>query len=110
MSISLPCSRGLFIHMQEALCHVKGKRVMLTRGVHQALLEFCWIVEDLGRQPTIMYELIPLQPMLDGHHESTGYMSGGEVLPGTTVVPWNPQHHPSPATTYLEPAGAHPIV
>ena len=40
MTIALPGSRGLFIHMQEALHHVDGKRVTLTRGFHQALMDF----------------------------------------------------------------------
>ena len=37
MAIALPGARVLFIHMQEALLHVEGKRVALSRGVHQAL-------------------------------------------------------------------------
>ena len=48
IAIALPGSRGLFNHMQEALCHVEGKRVTLTRGVHQALAEFRWLAEDMG--------------------------------------------------------------
>ena len=34
MYISISVSRDLFSHMQEALHHVDGKRVALTRGVH----------------------------------------------------------------------------
>ena len=40
MAIALPGSRGLFSHIQEALCHVEGKMMDLTKGVHQALEEF----------------------------------------------------------------------
>ena len=34
VAIALPGDRGLFSHMQEALHHMVGKRVVLTRGVH----------------------------------------------------------------------------
>ena len=40
MDIALSGARVLFSHMQEALCHVEVKRVVLTRGVHQALTDF----------------------------------------------------------------------
>ena len=52
MTIALPGSRGLFIHMQEALRHVDGKRAALTRGVHQALVEFQCLAEYLSRRLT----------------------------------------------------------
>ena len=37
MVIALPGDIGLFSHMQEALCHVNGKRVTMTQGVHAFL-------------------------------------------------------------------------
>ena len=40
MLLALPGSRGLFSQMKEALRHIKGKRVTLTRGVHEALAGF----------------------------------------------------------------------
>ena len=40
ISLALSVSRGLFSQMQEALRHVNGKRVTLTRGVHEALADF----------------------------------------------------------------------
>ena len=46
MSLALPGSCGLFSHMQEALLHVNGKRVTLTRGVHEALEGFQWLAEE----------------------------------------------------------------
>ena len=48
MDIALPGIRGILIHMQESLSHVDSKRVALTRGVHQALVDFQWLAEDLG--------------------------------------------------------------
>ena len=40
MELALPGARGLFSQMQETLCHVKGKRVMLSIGIHEALSDF----------------------------------------------------------------------
>ena len=37
MTLTLPGARGLFSQTQEALFHVKGKRITLSTGVHEAL-------------------------------------------------------------------------
>ena len=55
MAIALSGARDLFIHMQEALRHVDGKRAALTRGVHQALVEFQCLAEYLSRRLTRLY-------------------------------------------------------
>ena len=60
MALALPRSRGLFSQMQEAPCYVKGKRVTLITGVHEALEDFKWLMEDVANQPTQMYEIVPL--------------------------------------------------
>ena len=110
MTIFLPGVRGLFSHMQELLCHVEEKGVDLTRGVHQALVDLRWLAEDLSRCPTRMYELVPLQPKLDGYNKASRYMCEGAVLLGPTAVPQTPQQPPITAATSLDPSGAHPIV
>ena len=108
--IALPGAQGLFIHMQDSLHNVEGKRVALTRGVHQALADFQWLAEELCKFPTRLYELIPLHIMMDVYHNTSGYMCEKGVLPGTTEVPQTPQHQPRAASTSPEPAGAHPIL
>ena len=45
MSLTLMGSPGLFIQMQKAHRHVKGKWVTLTRGVHALLASFQWLAE-----------------------------------------------------------------
>ena len=80
MSLALSGSRGLFSHMQEALRHVNGKRVTLTRGVHEALADFKWLAKDMASRPTRLFESVPLTPTLDGYHNSSGRMCGGVVL------------------------------
>ena len=45
IEFALPRARGLLIQTKEALCHVKGKRVTLSKGVHEALVEFRWLSE-----------------------------------------------------------------
>ena len=86
-----------------------GKRVALTWGVHQALAEFQWFVEYLGRRPTRLYELMPLHPTLDGYQDAYGYMCGGAVILGPTALTRTPQQQPSAAATSLDPKGAQSI-
>ena len=92
MTIALPGTRGLFSHTQESLRHMQGKMSALTRGVQQALAEFCWLAEDLIKRPTSLYDLMPLQPIVGGYHDSSGYICVEAVLPGPTAVPWTPNH------------------
>ena len=73
-ALALPVARGLFSQMQEDLCHVKGKRVTLSPGVHEALDDFKWLADDVAKRPTRMYELVSLRPTVDGYHEASGYM------------------------------------
>ena len=86
------------------------KRVALTRDVHQALADFILLAEDLVRFPSRLYELVTLQPTLDGYHKASGYLCGGRVLLEPTVVLRTPQQNPSAAATPLNPVGAHPIL
>ena len=81
MALALPGACGLFSQIQEALCHVKGKRVTLSPGVHDALDDFKWLAEDVAKWPTRMYKLVPLHPTVDSYHDASGYMCGGVVLP-----------------------------
>ena len=110
MAIALPGTRGLFSHMQEALRHVEVKRVVLTRGAHQALAYFRWLLEDLSKLPTRVYEIMTLQTIMGGYHNASGYMCGGSVLPGPTAVPRTPKPQPSAMTTSPEPTRAQPII
>ena len=110
MSLALPGSRGLFIQMQEALRHVNGKRVMLTRDLHEALADFQWLAEDMASRPTRLFELVCLTPTLDGYHNYSGRMCGGVVLPGPSAVPSVLQKQLSAALPSKDKLDAHPIV
>ena len=55
MLLALPGSCGLFSQMQEALRHVNGKRVTLTRGVHEALADFQWLAKYMASRPTGLF-------------------------------------------------------
>ena len=66
MTLALPGARGLFSQLQGALCHVKDKRFTLSTGVHEDLEDFKWLAEDVANRPTRMYEIVPLQPTVDG--------------------------------------------
>ena len=110
MSLALPGARELFSQMQEALRHFKGKMVTLSTSFHEALADFRWIAEDMKNRPTRMYELVPLLPTEYGYHDASGYMSGGVVLPGPTVIPRSLQLQPSAARPPPNPNCDHPIV
>ena len=101
MELALPGARGVLSQMQEALCHVKGKRVTISTGVHEALEDFKWLAEDVANRPTRMYELVPLQPTVDGYHDASGYMCRGVVLPGPTTTPQ--EFPPQPSTARPSP-------
>ena len=109
MEIALPGSEVLFSHMQEALRHVKFKRVTLTKGVHQALADLRRLVQDLQQRPTWLYELVLLYLTLEGYHDAYGYICGGTVLSGPTSVPRTLQPRPRAAKTTPDPMGAHRI-
>ena len=105
MALALPGARGLFSQMQEALCHVKGQRVTLSTGVHEALEEFKCLAGDVANRPTRMYELVPLRPTVDGYHDTSGYMCRGVVLPGPTATPRELPPQPSAVRPSPNPKG-----
>ena len=90
--------------------HVKGKRVTLSTGVHEALKDFKWLAEDVANRPTCMYELVPLRPIVDGYHDASRYMCGDMVLPGPTAIPRELPPQPSAVRPSQKPKGAQPIV
>ena len=47
MVIALPGAQVLFSHIQEVLLHVKGKRVTLTKTIHQALEDSRWQAQEM---------------------------------------------------------------
>ena len=110
MALTIPGARGMFSKIQEALCHVKGKIVTLSKGVHEALADFCWLAEDVAKHPTRIYELVPLRPTMDGYHNASGYMCGGVVLMGPMAIHRVLPPQPSATRPYPNPTGAHPVV
>ena len=88
MSVALPGSRNLFGRLQHALsCRQGSHRVCLKRGVHDALDDFRWLVQDLDRRPTRLAEVVPLNPVADGHHDASGAGAGGVWWPSENVTP-----------------------
>ena len=110
MALAPPGARRLFSQIQESLCHIKGKRVTLFTGIHEALSDFRWLPEEVANRPTCIYELVPLQPTVDGYHDASGYMCSGVVLPGPTAIPWTLPPQPSAPRPSPNPNGAHPVV
>ncbi|KAK1732369.1 hypothetical protein QTG54_016948 [Skeletonema marinoi] len=87
MALALPGARHLFSHMQLALANKVKTRVNLNRGVHDALEDFRWILQDLKRRPTRIAELVPLLASAEGHHDASGKGAGGVWFPAKHLVP-----------------------
>ena len=102
MSIALPGSRNLFGQLQKALTDRKGGRVTLKRGVHQALDDFRWLANDLSSRPTRIAELVPLNPVAEGHHDASGKGAGGIWFPGSGLVPRQGYNATQPLVWQLE--------
>ena len=92
MSIALPGARGLFSALQLALSSSSSSRINLNKGVHHALADFRWILDDLANRPTRIAELIPLLPSALGYHDASGTGCGGVWLPAPDL----PQRHDGP--------------
>ena len=110
MALALPGAIGLLSQIQEALCHVKVKRVTLSKGVHEASADFRWLAEDVSNRPTSIYELVPLRPTVDGYHKTFSYMCGAVVFPGPMAIPWIFPPQPSATRPSPNPIAAHLVV
>ena len=110
MAIALPGARYLFSQIQEALCHVKEKRVTLSKVVHEALVDLRWLAENVSNLPTRIYKIVPLRPTVNGYHDASSYMCGSVVLLGSTVILQILPSQPSTARPPPNPIAAHPIV
>ena len=95
MSLALPGSRNIFSTMQNALSKQKGARVALNKGVHHALDDFCWMLNNISSRLTWLAELIPFrQPrkviMMHRVKAPVGYGSQALVLfPEKGILPPN---------------------
>jgi len=113
MSLAIPGARGLFSHMQDALCHKEPKgRLTLRQGVHDALHDFRLLHDDLAHRPTRLYELVPLAPTLLGSHDASGKGAGGVWLPTAAATPrlcpLYDATHPVPSPPHA--STTHPVV
>jgi hypothetical protein len=72
----------MFGRLQNALFKGSKTRIDLSKGVHQALDNFRWIVKDLTSRPTHLAKLTPLAPVTEGHHDASGKGTVGVWFPG----------------------------
>ena len=87
MSIALPGSRFLFSQMQHALTTRNGGRVALKKGVHQAVEDLSWMLQDISNRPTRIAELVPLSASAEGFHDASGQGAGGVWFPASHLAP-----------------------
>ena len=83
MAVALPGSRNMFSRLQRSLASRHKGRIALNKGTHQALEDFRWMANDISSRPTRIAELVPLDPILEGHHDAAGSTGAGGVwFPG----------------------------
>ena len=70
---------------------------MLSKGLHQDQAYFLWLFKYLEHLLTNIYELVSLNPNLDGYHDVYGYMCGESVIPGPKLLPRTLQPQPHTA-------------
>ena len=93
MALALPGARHLFSHMQHALATKMGGRVALRKGVHHALDDFRWLLDNIASRPTRIAELVPLLSSAEGHHDASGSGAGGVWFPAAHLSPREGFHH-----------------
>jgi len=71
--------------MQNALSNKTGARVNLNNGVHHALEDFRWMHDKIASRPTRIAELVPLDPVGEGHHDVSGSGAGSIWFPIATL-------------------------
>ncbi len=120
MSLALPGSCNIFSSMQNAMSSQSKGRIPLGKGVHETLGNFWWIHWNIATRPTQIAEVIPLPPMVEGHHNASGTGAGRIWFPGpllracdgydsSTLVIWQhrwPQHVISRLVTDSNPCGS----
>ena len=77
----------MFSQLQTALKLKKGARLSLDKGVNDALDNFRWLASDITSRPTIMAEVVPLNPSTEGHHDASAIGAGGVWFPGENLQP-----------------------
>ena len=77
MELYLPIYRVILIQIHEHLLSVNFTSLMLTRSIHQALVEFLWLAEELRNLQTLYYNMVPLHVRLYYYHNPCIYMSEG---------------------------------
>ncbi|KAL7475425.1 hypothetical protein ACHAW6_001339, partial [Cyclotella cf. meneghiniana] len=82
MSFALPGARNILSTIQNALSNKSG-----TCGVHHALEDFRWMYDNTTSCPTRIAELVPLDPVAEGHHDASGSGAGGIWFPSAMLWP-----------------------
>eukprot|EP00804_Cyclotella_cryptica_P023818 CCRYP_011179-RA/>CCRYP_011179-RA protein AED:0.32 eAED:0.33 QI:0/0/0/1/0/0/2/0/551 len=92
MSLALPDSRNIFSSMQTALSNMSGTRAKLNKGFHHALEGFRWMHDNIASRSNCIAELVPLDPVAEGHHDASGSGAGGIWFSSATLVSRSGHH------------------
>jgi hypothetical protein len=86
MTLAIPGARGLFSHIQAALCTPDtAKQIRASRHVHATLDDFRWLASTLKDRPTRLQELVATTPSAYGTTDTAGSGMGGVLLPPCTL-------------------------
>ena len=77
----------LFSHMQLTLATKIKSRITLSWGVHNALADFRWLLDDINNCSTCIAELVPLLALAQDHHDASGASTGGVWFPSEYLQP-----------------------
>ena len=94
MALALPGARNMFSPLQNALTNAPKHRITISKGVHQALNDFRWMLANISSRPTRIAELIPLLVSALGYHDASGQGAGGVWYPTSSLVPRSPSPAP----------------
>ena len=86
MQIALPGSAGCFSFLQNALNPSK-KRVKITPEVHDQLLDFQWLANNVAHRPTHLAEVVLTPPIYFGAMDASKLGMGGVWFPPRTPLP-----------------------
>eukprot|EP00804_Cyclotella_cryptica_P023819 CCRYP_011179-RB/>CCRYP_011179-RB protein AED:0.21 eAED:0.21 QI:0/0/0/1/0/0/2/0/291 len=80
--------------MQTALSNMSGTRAKLNKGFHHALEGFRWMHDNIASRSNCIAELVPLDPVAEGHHDASGSGAGGIWFSSATLVSRSGHHAP----------------
>ncbi len=88
--------------MGTAMSTQSNGRIALDKGVYDALNDFWWMHTNISNRPTCIAEVVPLPPVVEGHHDALGTGAGSIWFPGPLLTARGDYDLSSPVVWRLE--------